>query len=164
MPISSVRFHNFKALTQFSVSLQAMNVLVGPNNSGKSTILSAFRALEQALRTCRARRAGRVLTHEGFQSNGHRILERTMPISMENVHTDYQEADSRIDFRYANGCHLHLYFPADGGVSVYWDTPGKAVVTPSAFKSAFPDKVHVVPVLGPVEQHESIVAEETVKC
>ncbi len=163
MPISSVRFHNFKALTDFSVSLQPMNVLVGPNNSGKSTVLSAFRVLEQALRTCRSRRAGRVVTHEGFPSNGHRILERTLPISIENVHSDYAEADSRIDFRYSNGNHLHVYFPAGGGVSAYWNTPGKTVITPTTFKSAFPDEIHVVPVLGPVEQDEQIVTEETIK-
>ena len=46
MPIASVRFSNFKALSSYSVPLQSMNVLVGPNNSGKSTILSAFRVLE----------------------------------------------------------------------------------------------------------------------
>ena len=51
MPITSVTFRNFKALRDYSVSLHPMNVLVGPNNSGKSTILSAFRVLEQALRT-----------------------------------------------------------------------------------------------------------------
>ena len=34
MPITSVKFSNFKALRNYSVSLQRMNVLVGPNNSG----------------------------------------------------------------------------------------------------------------------------------
>ncbi len=50
MKISSVRFRNFKALRDFSVSLDRVNVLVGPNNAGKSTILSAFRALRRLAR------------------------------------------------------------------------------------------------------------------
>ncbi len=37
--ISSIRFFNFKALSDYSLSLQGMNILVGPNNSGKSTIM-----------------------------------------------------------------------------------------------------------------------------
>jgi predicted ATP-dependent endonuclease of OLD family len=47
---TSVEFRNYKAFEHYSVSLQDMNVLVGENNSGKSTILGAFRALDIALR------------------------------------------------------------------------------------------------------------------
>ncbi|HSU83606.1 MAG TPA: AAA family ATPase, partial [Thermoanaerobaculia bacterium] len=41
--ITSVEFRNFKAFSHFSISLQSLNILVGPNNCGKSTILGAFR-------------------------------------------------------------------------------------------------------------------------
>jgi len=57
--ITSVRFRNFKAFKDFSVSLDHMNILVGPNNSGKSTIIGAFRALDAGLRKARARSLGR---------------------------------------------------------------------------------------------------------
>ena len=110
MPITSVRFRNFKALSDFSVSLHGMNVLVGPNNSGKSTILSAFRVLEVALRTARSRRATRVVTHDGFHADGHALPDARVPISLENVHSDYTNADSRIDFRYSGGNTIYLFF------------------------------------------------------
>ena len=42
---TAVRFRNFRSLKDFSVRLKKINVLVGPNNAGKSTILDAFRAL-----------------------------------------------------------------------------------------------------------------------
>ena len=139
-----------------------MNVLVGPNNSGKSTILSAFRALEQALRTARSRRASPVQDHLGNVSLGHFIPENTIPISLENVHSDYVDSDSRIEFRFSSGNKIFIFFPADGGVTMYWNTH-KAFTTPSAFRRAFPDIVQTVPVLGPIEQHESIVTDETIK-
>ena len=163
MPIASVRFSNFKALSSYRVSLQSMNVLVGPNNSGKSTILSAFRVLEVALRTARRRRANRVVNHQGLQTDGHSLPDAKMPISLENVHSDYADQDSRIDFRHTNGNTIHLFFPADGGAYVYWDTQGKPAATPGAFRKAFPDDVRVIPVLGPVERHETIVTDETVR-
>ena len=99
MSITSVRFWNFKALRDYSVSLQQMNILVGPNNCGKSTILSAFRVLEQAMRIARSRRATRVPTHTEGQTDGHFISESVVPIPMENVHSDYTDEDSRIEFR-----------------------------------------------------------------
>lgn len=42
---TSVAFHNYKAFQQFSISLDDINILVGPNNSGKSTVIGAFRIL-----------------------------------------------------------------------------------------------------------------------
>lgn len=163
MPITSVQFKNFKALQEYSVALQQMNVLVGPNNSGKSTILSAFRVLEQALRTARSRRATRVATHWGHVADGHQLPESSIPISLENIHTDYSEADSRIEFRYSTGNKLFIYFPADGATTLYWDFDGRSPVTPGAFRRAFPEIVQVIPVLGPVEQDELIVTDETVR-
>ena len=163
MSVASVRFRNFKALSDFSVSLRGMNVLVGPNNCGKSTVLSAFRVLEVALRVARARRATRVVTHEGFHADGHVLKETRVPISLENVHSDYADADSRIDFRFTNGNTIYLLFPVDGGVRIYWDARGQRAATPSAFRKAFPYEANVIPVLGPVEQHEVIVTDETVR-
>lgn len=163
MPITSLSFKNFKALQDYSVALQRMNVLVGPNNSGKSTLLSAFRVLEHALRTARSRRASRVRTHRGRTANGHQLSHSTIPISLENIHTDYLNEDSRIEFRYSNGNKLFLYFPADGGTTLYWDVDGRSPVTASGFRAAFPDDIQVIPVLGPVEQEEFIVTDETVR-
>lgn len=163
MSITSIRFRNFKALKEYSVSLQHMNILVGPNNSGKSTILSAFRVLEQALRTARSRRASPVRTHTDSVQMGHNIPESTVPISLENVHSDYEDSDSRIEFRYSNGDKIFLFFPAGGGVTMYWTTSRKTPLTPSAFLKAFPDTIQTIPVLGPIEQHEPVVTDDTVK-
>jgi predicted ATPase len=40
-----VDFHRFKAFSTFALHLRHFNILVGPNKSGKSTILAAFRIL-----------------------------------------------------------------------------------------------------------------------
>lgn len=163
MPISSVKFWNFKALSEFGVSLQRMNVLVGPNNCGKSTVLSAFRVLEQAMRTARSRRPTRVDTHRESWAPGHFIPDNRIPIPIENVHSDYSDVDSRIDFRFANGNFIYLFFPAEGGARIYWKTRTRTPTSAATFRSAFPVQVNVIPVLGPVERHERIVTVETVR-
>jgi len=119
-----------------------MNILVGSNNSGKSTILSAFRALEVGpvghAQKCR----------EGMRHLwGYKISEEVLPITIENVHTDYAETDTTITFR--NGNRLQLYFPHDGGCIP--ERKGKPIHKPKAFKEAFPITIGLVPVLGPVE-------------
>jgi predicted ATPase len=52
-----VDFSHFKAFDRFSIQLRHFNILVGPNNSGKSTILAAFRILAAALRKATSRRS-----------------------------------------------------------------------------------------------------------
>ena len=163
MPITSIKLINFKTFKEFSVSLRSMNIFVGPNNSGKSTILSAFRVLEYALRTCQKRKPTSVTTHTGQEVLGHKIPLDTIPISLENVHHNYSATDTRIEFRYSGSNLLILHFPEDGGVVVYWDTTGRTIISGTGFRSAFPDKVQVIPVLGPLEQNEQIVTDETVR-
>jgi predicted ATPase len=160
--ITSIEFRNFKALSQFSVKLLPMNVLVGPNNSGKSTILSALRVLAEGLRKARAKSAEQVVGPTGDRL-GYRISEEALPISVENVHTDYDNTDSRVTFRISNRNSLELFFPRDGGCVLLADTSGKRVRTPSDFRREFPISIGVVPVLGPVEHDEELLSEDTVR-
>lgn len=163
MDITSVKFTNYKALNNYSVSLHSVNILVGPNNCGKSTILSAFRVLEYALRIAKSKSPTRVINAEGRQTKGHVIPENNIPVSIENIHTDYSDSDSKIEFRVSNRNKLILFFPIDGGCILYWDTTGASITTPSAFRKEYPINIQVIPVLGPLEQEEVIVTDETVR-
>ena len=161
--ISSIKFFNFKALSDFSINLQGMNILVGPNNSGKSTIISAFRILDVALRKARSKKAERVPIPSGSFGTGHRIPEEHISVSLENIATNYNKEDSRIEFRLTNKNKLILFFPNDGGCILTWETSNTNISMPSKFKQEFPINIQVIPVLGPLEHNEAIVTEETVK-
>lgn len=160
MHITSARLRNFKAFPDFSVQLQSMNVLVGPNNSGKSTILSAFRALEVAMQLARARKA----THLGALGWGYRIEPKNLPLSLENIHTDYNDIETTAEFRVERAGTLTLYFPSDGGcLLIARKKDGQQLRTPGFFKKHFPGRVASVPVLGPVEHKEEFLDPAYVK-
>jgi ABC-type multidrug transport system ATPase subunit len=161
--ISSIKFTNFKALKNYSVSLDDTNILVGPNNAGKSTIISAFRILDVAIKKARRLKPERVITSSGKIGFGHKIPEQQISVSLENVATDYNDEDSRIEFKLTNKNKLILFFPNGGGCILHWETEHGVVTTPTNFKSAFPISVQVVPVLGPLEHQEAYVNEDTVK-
>lgn len=139
-----------------------MNILVGANNSGKSTILGAFRALEAGLRRAYSKSADPI-AHSSF-SYGYRISEEALPISLENVHTDYADTDTSVIFKLSNGNKLQLLFPAkEGGCILIPETSGQPIRSPKTFKEAFPISIAVVPVLGPIENDEVLVKKETVQ-
>ncbi|WNR45147.1 ATP-dependent nuclease [Paenibacillus roseipurpureus] len=160
--IATVDFKNFKALRNFSIRLEHMNILVGPNNAGKSTSLSAFRALGVGIKQALSRKPYRVAGPDG-EENGYTISEESLPMSLENVHTDYVEVDSRITFTLTNGNAIILYFPREGGCNLLTRVVGTKVSTPTEFKRHFPIELEIIPVLGPIEQNEPLVTIETVK-
>lgn len=160
--ITSVDFQNYKALKRYSLSIQHMNILVGPNNAGKSTILSAFRALGVGMRQAFAKKASFV-TYKESDRYGYQLSEEILPMSLENVHTDYQEVETSVTFRLSNGNKLILYFPVSGGCYLIPETNGSTVNTPKTFRREFPLQLEIVPVLGPVEQNETFISEETVR-
>jgi recombinational DNA repair ATPase RecF len=85
----SVKFRNFKSLKDYTVHLRAVNVLVGPNNAGKSTILDAFRAMAAAHRYA-SRRNQTMISVNGTTIVGYEIPMSNFPISLANIHSDYQ--------------------------------------------------------------------------
>jgi predicted ATP-dependent endonuclease of OLD family len=86
---TKVQFRNFKSLKDFTIYLRAVNVLVGPNNAGKSTVLDAFRAMTAALGFAVRRLPQGVHIH-GETVVGYDIPSSLIPISLTNIHSDYQ--------------------------------------------------------------------------
>ncbi len=158
--ISSIRLKNVKALRDFAITLSPMNVAVGPNNSGKSTIIGAFRVLVAGLGTARSKSPERI---GGSFRRGWHVADSLIPMSMENIHTDYEDVDSAVTFRLSNKNELELVFPATGGAVLYLGRDSKQVAGPAEFRVHYPVVVSVVPELGPLEHEEDVVLEDTVR-
>ena len=161
--ISRIVYSGYKALGDYEIPLQHMNILTGINNAGKSTALSALRILATAIAIASRKKPELLWTPSGYQS-GYLVPTTNLEISLENVHTDLCDRDSSVTFSYFNGGELVLWFPADGGCTLFVG-PNSEVAprTPSAFKRAFDTRIIQVPVLGPLEYGESLLKKETVQ-
>jgi predicted ATPase len=79
--ITSIRFRIYKAFRDYSISLNPFNVLVGPNNAGKSTVLGAIRILSEGIRRARARNPELIDDAKGRQTRGYYVRLEGLPIS-----------------------------------------------------------------------------------
>lgn len=159
---SSVDFRSYKGFESLSINLHRTNILVGPNNCGKSTIIGAFRLLEVGLRRARTKNPELVSGPNG-ETFGYRIAADQLPISLENVHTNYQEVDSTITFRLSSGNRLLLYFPTGSEGCILIPQADRGIRTTGSFRISFPLDIALVPVLGPLEHDEPLVTAETVE-
>ena len=161
--ITSVVFRNYKALKNYSVSLNEFNILVGPNNSGKSTIISAFRLLAEGLRKASSRNP-ELVNLKTEQSFGYQVPLDDLPVATENVFSDYDDSQpATIEFRVSNGNKLSLVFPEENLCYLVCKPKNKPIRTTSEFKRQYNLSIGFVPVLGPVEHNEYLFQKDTAR-
>ena len=158
-----VTFTNYKAFEKFSVSLTDFNVLVGPNNSGKSTILGAFRILAEGIRKASSRKP-EILPFPAASDYGYSVSLSDVPVAGENIFTDYDDKNPAVVvFQLTSGKTLSLVFPENGICYMKCQATHKPVRSPTDFKREFNVAVGFVPVLGPVEHNEQLYQKDTAR-
>ncbi|MET4316659.1 AAA family ATPase [Bradyrhizobium sp. RT5a] len=158
---TKVRFRNFKSLRDFTVHLRAMNVLVGPNNAGKSTVLDAFRII-MAAHSFAARRLQHTIHINRETIVGYDIPASLIPVSLTNIHSDYQtDQETSLTFTLDNGNQIRLQFYDNARCIMTLDAQQRTVTT-AQFKKNFPIDVYSIPTLGPLEEVEELLTDQYV--
>ncbi|WP_338893830.1 ATP-binding protein [Sinorhizobium meliloti] len=161
MLIKSLDFFDFKTYAHFGISARERNVLVGPNNIGKSTALDALRITFDVLRFARRR------TPELKDQEGDGVCPTYM-VPPTVIQTDlrycvhnFDEGPARIHIKITNGAILKMKIPPDGDVECWLVSDLRVQRSASHLKKAFPLDIVVVPTLSPLEQNEELVTEVT---
>ena len=163
LQIHSIDFKNYKAYRQYRVTLDAFNVLVGPNNAGKSTIIGSLRILSEGIKRARSRASDRVDGPDGSEVQGYFIKLEKLPVSTENVFHNYDDSEpATVEFHLSNGNSLTLFFQTTGQCVMVPNAP-RTIRTPTEFKREFNLEVAFVPVLGPVEHNETLHEKDTAR-
>jgi AAA domain, putative AbiEii toxin, Type IV TA system len=156
-------FRRFKAFDTFTLHLRHFNILVGPNNAGKSTILAAFRILEAAMRRANSRKAELVTGPQG-RTFGYPIDLSDISIAEENIFYNYDASQAAtVRFTLSNKNSLLLYFPEHGECRLILEANGTPVRTPSASRFHFNCPIGFVPILGPLTHKENLFGKEAAR-
>jgi hypothetical protein len=158
-----VEFTRFKAFKKFSLTLRHFNILVGPNNAGKSTVLAGFRILSAAMRRAGSRKSEVVKGPAGI-AHGYPIDLGSISVAEENLFFNYDDSEpATVRFCISNGNELILYFPEQGACFLLADSKGKTSHTPTTFRSQFNCRIGFVPILGPLEHNENLVEKDAAR-
>lgn len=159
----SLRLTNFKRFRSFYIKLKDGNVLVGPNNSSKSSILDAFRLLEACLRNSRTKSPTHIQIPGTGVFPGYIVPETVLPFSLDNVCYNYSEDDSIVEFQGSNGAVAVIRLNPNRSTRFYVDAHSKWFGTSKKLRSAFPADLVIVPALAPLEAQEESVTDDTVR-
>ncbi len=159
-----VDFDHFKAFQKFTIHLRNFNILVGPNNAGKSTVLAAFRILSAGMRRAMSRKPQIVSAPNG-KSYGYVVDLSAISVAAENIFFNYDDSRTAvIKFTLSNKNELILYFPEQGSCHLLAiNSSGKTPHSPKEFERHFNAPIGFVPILGPVDHQEQLYEKEAAR-
>lgn len=162
--ITSIRYKNYKSFKQFSVSLKEFNILVGPNNAGKSTVIGSLKILAEGIRKAKSKKPINITDPNGVQILGYEIDLNLVPVATENVFHNYDDSEPAvIRFRLSDNSHLQVFFPSRGLCYMNYDSPNTIIRAPKDFKEKVGVEIGYVPILGPVEHEEKLYQREAAR-
>ena len=171
--LRKVALTNFKAFERFTMTLPGDAFLVGPNNAGKSTLISAIRLGASLLRYATARTPSLPLRRPGISGVVYPLLSDQTVFVEENIRHEFHNLETRLELTFSNGGHLIAVWPEaasdetddDREPDPYFflrvDDRSQPLTT-KAVKEAFP-AVGVIPMLTPLEHDEILLDERYIK-
>lgn len=166
--LKQLRLVNFRIFTDFTVSFGDGAYLVGPNNAGKSTILTALRTVETLLRHAYRRKPDRGAADQGISVTAYPISLRDFPALRDSLRHEFGTAETRLELQWKNGARLVAVWPEEDSdeerdAFFYLIAAGGSMVRSTAHaKSEFPP-LGIVPILHPTEHAEKLLADDYVR-
>jgi predicted ATP-dependent endonuclease of OLD family len=165
--LSKLRLTNFRAFKDFTIHFKGSAYLVGPNNAGKTTVLTSIRIASALLRLAYQRKADLRVYDEGVLVFAYPINLSDYPALMESIHHEFTDEESRLELSWNNGSRLIAVWPAsdENEPFFYLRLKGKEVKQPQSINKVREHfkQLGIVPVLTPLEHNEILLTDKYVQ-
>jgi ABC-type thiamine transport system ATPase subunit len=159
----------FRTFLDFKVSFGEGAYLVGPNNAGKSTILTALRVADVLLRYAYRRKPDLGCSDGDIAVIGYPVNLREFPALEDSLRYEFGSEETRLVLTWKSGAKLTVVWPeepSDGSSPepfFYLTQPsGYPVLQVKQARDAFP-ALGIIPILGPTEHEERLLDDRYVR-
>ncbi len=167
--IKQITFSRYKAFERYSLHLRkSMNVLVGPNNAGKSTAVAIVRLIALMLRTASRQNPSIAISDAGRSVTGYPIaLSRIQDLpgySDANVHYEFRDEEARVEAKFGSGASIVLVWPSSETADPYFYFDYKPGMNAKRRQQVIDHAplIGIIPGLSPVEDQEEVLTEKYV--
>jgi AAA domain, putative AbiEii toxin, Type IV TA system len=165
--LKSLRVRKYRAFQDFTLAFQGGAYIMGPNNAGKTSLLTALRLSQTLLRHAWNRRASEIREHNGVTVRGYPANLREYPALSESVRHEFGEEETTIELKWVSGATMTVVWPnettEDPSPYFYLRRPdGYPIESPASVKKYF-ERLGIIPPLGPVDHEEKILDDTYVR-
>lgn len=163
--IRRLTLRGFKGFRKYSVAFRDSAVMVGPNNAGKTTLISALKTAGLMLEHASRYRPQGKSVCEGDQVAVHHFSPEQFGFEDENVRFDFLDLEASFAVTLEQQMQLRAVWPAGAEADPFFYLKSQGGVVheaPTSVKSAFPT-IGVVPAVVPLEQREKILTDDHIR-
>ena len=165
--LRSLRLTHYKGFRDFTATFGNRALLVGPNNAGKTTIITALRICALLLANAK-RRNPELIRRDDTRSRQVRAYPLRPPggrFAFENLRHEFRQAETWLTLTFKNNAKLYAVWPeADDEDPYFYLEHIEGIQPPSiaVIRNQY-SSIGIVPTLTPVEQDERVLSEEHIE-
>ena len=137
-----LELENFRCFKKYKVKFDKFNIVVGKNNTGKSTIIDALKLVSNVRRYA---------PYRDFT-----LEDRDIPFSLVNLRYNYDEKESIVHARFSEDMEIIITFPVKSRPYVEFLRNGKNIGDKKLLRRYFKHSLGIVPPVGTFEEYEEI--------
>jgi energy-coupling factor transporter ATP-binding protein EcfA2 len=166
--LKQLQLINFRSFPNFKITFGDGAYLVGPNNAGKSTILTALRTADVLVRFAQRRNATLRRLHGNRNFLAYPIILNEFPALEQSVHYEFDSTvEARFELTWQSGARLVAVwqkpFPDEPPDNFFYleNIPGLQPRDVTSVRSSFP-LLGVIPILTPLDVEEERLTDDYV--
>lgn len=139
--LEEIELINFRCFDHCIIEFDKFNVLVGKNNTGKSTVVDALKLISNVVR------------YASYRT--HYLEDRDIPFSLTNLRHDYREADTTIHAKFTQGYEVSIVFPIDATPYADFVHDGESISSREDLRPLTQQNIGIIPPVGTFEITEN---------
>lgn len=163
--IKKLVIDNYRCFYKCEIDFNALTILVGKNNAGKSTLIEVLRIVSIGVNRASS---VRYETTPGWLDINQTVYGfspsiENLDISTENIFYFYGSGPSRISTFFTNGSYMDIYIGENARIFVaLFDSKNNNIRTKAAASELYLQGINILPQIGPIQRDENILKYSTV--
>lgn len=162
--ITEMELRNYRCFENSKIVYKNLNVLVGKNNAGKSSMIEALRMVayaSQKAMNAAYRDAPSGLNISG-REKGIRIDVEKLKIDLRGIVYLYEDKIAQINVCFDDGCKILIAANKEIAYAFLYGPDGKNIKSNSTAKKYSFTSIGILPQIGLIKENESILTKDTI--
>jgi predicted ATPase len=145
--LEKLKLKNFRCFEDYEIEFDKFNVIVGKNNTGKSTVIDAIKLISNVRR------------YASYRTDL-KLKPKDIPFSQIHLRYNYMDEDSIIYSKFSDNTEIKVVFPTDGDPYAELSKDGMDIFKKTLIKRHFGHSIGIIPPIGVFEENENLGDEK----
>lgn len=162
--LEKIELEKYRCFEKTKMSVRELTVIVGKNNSGKSSFIEALRMIAMATRKCAYTKY--IYLPESLnlplQTKGFRLPVEQLRIDLRGVVYYYQAETAKITATFKGNIKIVVYINEDVAFATLLDHEGNFITSKAQARAIQIGMISILPQIGLIKENEKKLADNTI--